>query len=1433
MVEKCGKELEDLGNELETRVVKEHGKFGRFQSDVIWPFKEKEIKSHIDSIQRFRTLIANIISLSTHSISVETHQKIDGLRNEHEKHQIIEWLGLSGSCYPVITLEDEACPETLEWFFTSPEYLTWKDDNPSLLWCHGKPGAGKTTLSVVTFDNLQTEFGDGLILHHFCDFSERNQQTSSAVVKNLLHQVLNQANDDQIAKLRKHREKTKAILKLSSLSSILIDVCSIQSTFLVVDALDEFDDRKNLYPVFKQLVQAGWHVIATSRALPDIADAFRNHPQIEIEASKSDLEIYVAHRLTESDFDTISGNKSILDAIVDKADGIFLLARLIMDRLLELTTVKEMRRFLEHMPSTVYDGYLSSLDRILALPPSRSSLALRIIGWITHAERRLQVSEVLHAFAFEEGSAEVDEDNIPSLKLVLQVCIGIVSTDTETATLGLIHSTAHEFFRQLPQLQGTQLDIASTSVGYLSLPSLSTPCPNLDTLSCRLRDMPFLAYAAKYWGGHAKRVEEPLSPQIQAFLLNEDVASASFQLLHIGEWKNQELAAAVFASLPCRQNPLHIAAYWGLDFTLKSLLSMGGDAATQDSDGWTPLHWAASNGHESTIAILIDHGVDINSRDSKGWTPLFWACFRGLPSIVSCLLEKGAEHRVRSVTGWTCLHWAISRRHNEIITMLLQHHRDFTHRAASITVPIGTLTIARLKEVQTVKNRAAECASGDETLLELAASAEDGDVFTVLLQDFDPSNKQPAAFCEEHLNTWWSAQRFDRPPIGNVWRVWNKADGLYQDAYLRDPLEAHGTDWKTRLLQVAIKDDKLHVAQMLLELGANPNTPLGPHKRMAIHVAAFRRDPCFVELLLKWRKDCVSLQDKEGRTALHLAVLHGFESSVKILLEYGAHVNCQDKDGNTPLFIACGFDSGTSGSNKDDPIQSLPLRIVQILLQHGADISVVNENGQTPLYCAIEEGATPEVIQTLINAGASISSLDSEGRSAIDVYFQCGWKESNETLVLLLNQSGEDRTTTYPLVALRYRKWDNFRYLGDRGIHPQKGDLVGNTDIACKAFEDGEPEILQQVLKEGAVLQFGENYLFYGVPSLVGRYNGNIDTVATSLAILQDTNPQMLDPESMTRALHQVIHNGPDQLLQLLVDYGADIYHGGDGKMDAVLLCALHGNWEFLPCLFRTHSSRPPPPDHWLASLAEPIHALDSDRPTALIRAMKLANKLDRQTWVGRGRMTPLNMAMQRGDMKTVELIFALDTDCDINAGDQYGWTSLHYAVYHGREYVVDLLLDRGANVNARASKWAIEWSLESPSLYPNQDWAGLPLHLAAIFSRQEIVEKLLKAGADVNAKLVETEDSEHRALGQGTPLHLLLSTGPFNAGGGRGLDDTGTRMRLAQFLIDSGAAIEGVVDHLDLANVLRFEAWEELWDKLRVGITERATTTTILMNNH
>lgn len=73
-------------------------------------------------------------------------------------------------------------------------------------------------------------------------------------------------------------------------------------------------------------------------------------------------------------------------------------------------------------------------------------------------------------------------------------------------------------------------------------------------------------------------------------------------------------------------------------------------------------------------------------------------------------------------------------------------------------------------------------------------------------------------------------------------------------------------------------------------------------------------------------------------------------------------------------------------------------------------------------------------------------------------------------------------------------------------------------------------------------------------------------------------------------------------------------------------------------------------------------------------------------------------------------LIFARDTD---------GSTPLHCATWKGQLAVVELLLSRGAEVNAHNQ---------------NDHWGTTPLHAAAHANQRAIAELLIAHGADVHA---------------------------------------------------------------------------------------------------
>lgn len=53
----------------------------------------------------------------------------------------------------------------------------------------------------------------------------------------------------------------------------------------------------------------------------------------------------------------------------------------------------------------------------------------------------------------------------------------------------------------------------------------------------------------------------------------------------------------------------------------------------------TPLHWAAAYGDEATVRMLIDAGADVSIRDGRGDTPLVWAGRHRRESAIRSLLS--------------------------------------------------------------------------------------------------------------------------------------------------------------------------------------------------------------------------------------------------------------------------------------------------------------------------------------------------------------------------------------------------------------------------------------------------------------------------------------------------------------------------------------------------------------------------------------------------------------------------------------------------------------------------------------------------------------------------------------------------------------------------------------------------------------------------
>ncbi|XP_059623408.1 ankyrin repeat domain-containing protein, chloroplastic [Cornus florida] len=108
----------------------------------------------------------------------------------------------------------------------------------------------------------------------------------------------------------------------------------------------------------------------------------------------------------------------------------------------------------------------------------------------------------------------------------------------------------------------------------------------------------------------------------------------------------------------------------------------------------------------------------------------------------------------------------------------------------------------------------------------------------------------------------------------------------------------------------------------------------------AIHKAILGKKQAIFNYLLRESANPF-VRDKEGATLMHYAVRTASTQMIKILLLYNVDLNLQDNDGWTPLHLA---------------VQTRRTDVVRLLLIKGADKTIKNKDGLTPLDLCLYSG---------------------------------------------------------------------------------------------------------------------------------------------------------------------------------------------------------------------------------------------------------------------------------------------------------------------------------------------------------------------------------------------------------------------------------------------------------------------------------------------
>lgn len=396
----------------------------------------------------------------------------------------------------------------------------------------------------------------------------------------------------------------------------------------------------------------------------------------------------------------------------------------------------------------------------------------------------------------------------------------------------------------------------------------------------------------------------------------------------------------------------------------------------------------------------------------------------------------------------------------------------------------------------------------------------------------------------------------------------------------------------------------------------------------------------------------------DGTTELHQAVYRDDLPTVERLLRAGADVKVANRYGVTPLSLAC-----TNGNGA----------IVELLLKAGADPNTTLPGGETALMTAARTGKV-DAVKALLVKGAKVNAQESHGQTAIMWAAAEGNVEVVNTLIEFGANFRERLESGYTpfLFAVREGKTGVVRALLKAGVDvndPVQAQKITPRTLASGAGAPRPGTSPLHLAVANAHYELASVLLDAGAdPNAIGPGYTPLHVITwVRKPGLGDNDPAPEGSGNMTslELVNKLVAKGANLNARMTKKISVGLTGLNTTGATPFLLAARTGDAELMRALAKLG--------------ADPLLPT-ADKSTSLIVA------------AGLGTRSPGEDAGSESEvLEAVQA--ALDLGNDINAVDNNGETAMHGAAYKNLPKVVQLLADKGANIEIWNRKNKYGWT--------------------------------------------------------------------------------------------------------------------------------------------